>query len=58
MELGLFELVRRVKWAIDPSYELKLTSVCIEDLQYDQMLKLDREVFLAPLGCGVRLREV
>lgn len=27
MKMALFELVRRVKWTIDPSYQLKLTSV-------------------------------
>ena len=45
MKMALFELVRRTKWAIDPSYELKLTSVCTEDLQCDQMLNFDRAVF-------------
>ena len=32
LKMALFELVRRVKWVIDPSYELKLTSVCTKDL--------------------------
>lgn len=27
MKIVLFELVRRVRWRIDPGYELKLTSV-------------------------------
>lgn len=27
MKMALFELVRRVKWTIDPDYQLKLTSV-------------------------------
>ncbi|ERF73021.1 hypothetical protein EPUS_07115 [Endocarpon pusillum Z07020] len=42
MKMVLFELVRRVKWTVDPQYRLKLTSGGI----------------LAPLGCKIRFEEL
>ncbi|MCJ1405449.1 hypothetical protein MMC11_008677 [Xylographa trunciseda] len=42
LKMCLFELVRRVKWTIEPGYKLKLTSGGI----------------LAPLGCKVRFEEL
>jgi unspecific monooxygenase len=33
MKMCLFELVRRVKWHVDPDYKLKLTSVSQSSLQ-------------------------
>ena len=31
MRMALFELVRRVRWRVDPGYEFKLTSVSFRD---------------------------
>ncbi|KAI4154544.1 MAG: hypothetical protein LQ341_000327 [Variospora aurantia] len=42
MKMALFELVRRVKWTIDPRYHMKLTSGGI----------------LGPLGCKVMFEEL
>ena len=32
MKMVLFELVRRLRWTVDPTYKLKLTSVCTTSL--------------------------
>jgi unspecific monooxygenase len=52
MKMCLFELVRRVKWHVDPDYKLKLTSVSQSSHQMTDANARQGGI-LAPLSCKV-----
>ena len=58
MKMVLFELVRRVRWTVDPQYRLKLTSVCESRRVIWPAANFPQGGILAPLGCRIRFEEL